>query len=168
VSGLTVLFVILAVLLTVPVYAFAVRQLLGLRLSPVRGWIGGLIALGCASPIITAIGSSIAKHNGSWSFLPAVWFVILGVAIALLIEMLVLVIFEALVPSGTMPDPPVRDPRRAQVGAAGPPLLANRSDSGASRDASVPSRKLAAPSFRPTTVAPRWPGRCGSGLRTAA
>ncbi len=56
-----------------------------------------------ASPVITAIGSSIAKHNGIWSFLPAVWFVILGVAIALLIGMLVLVIAEALVPSGTTP-----------------------------------------------------------------
>ncbi len=62
-SGLTVLFVVLAVVLTVPVYAFAVRRLLGLRLSPLRAWIGGLIALACASPIITAIGSSIAKHN---------------------------------------------------------------------------------------------------------
>ncbi len=70
-----------------------------------RATLGGLVALACASPIITAIGSSIAKHNGSWSFLPAVWFVTLGVAIALLIAMLVLVIFEALVPSGTMPEP---------------------------------------------------------------
>ena len=104
-TAIIVLFVILAVALTVPVYAFAVRRLLGLRLSPMRATIGGLVALACASPIITAIGSSIVKHNGSWSFLPAVWFVILGVAIALLIAMLVLVIFEALVPSGTMPGP---------------------------------------------------------------
>lgn len=102
---MTVVFVVLAVVLTVPVYAFAVRRLLGLRLSPLRAWIGGLIALVCASPIITAIGSSIAKHKGSWSLLPAAWFVILGVAIALLIGMLVLVIFELLVPSGTMPGP---------------------------------------------------------------
>ncbi len=46
-----------------------------------------------------------AKHNGKWPFLPALWFVILGVAIALLVGMLVVVIFEALVPSGTMPGP---------------------------------------------------------------
>jgi hypothetical protein len=105
VSALTVLFVVLAVVLTVPVYAFAVRRLLGLHLSPLRAWIGGLIALACASPIITAIGSSIAKHNGSWSLLPTAWFVILGVAIALLIGMLVLVVFEALVPSGALPGP---------------------------------------------------------------
>ena len=70
---MTVVFVVLAVVLTVPVYAFAVRRLLGLRLSPLRAWIGGLIALVCASPIITAIGSSIAKHKGSWSLLPAAW-----------------------------------------------------------------------------------------------
>jgi hypothetical protein len=48
-SAVTVLFVVLAVALTVLVYAFA-----------------------RASPIATAIGSSSTKHNGSWSFLPAV------------------------------------------------------------------------------------------------
>ena len=137
-TGVTVMFVVLAVVLTVPVYAFAVRRLLGLRLSPLRAWIGGLIALAWASPIITAIGSSIAKHNGSWSLLPAVWFVILGVAIALLIGMLVLVIFEALVPSGALPGP-VYLVRAGQAGAAGPPLLADWADPGATWDASLPS-----------------------------
>ena len=126
-SGLTVLFVVLAVVLTVPVYAFAVRRLLGLRLSPLRAWIGGLIALACASPIITAIGSSIAKHNGSWSLLPAVWFVILGVAIALLIGMLVLVIFEALVPSGwRLPGARSTRHQRPPAGRRGRAALRNR------------------------------------------
>jgi len=96
---------VIGVVLTVLVYAFAVRRLLGLRLSPLRALLGGLVALVVASPIVTAIGSSLVKHNGSWSFVPAVWFVILGVAIALLIGMLVLVIAEVLVPSGTMPGP---------------------------------------------------------------
>jgi ubiquinone biosynthesis protein len=104
-TGLTALFLVLALVLTVPVYGFAVRRLLGLRLSPLRAWIGGLIALACASPVITAIGSSITKHDGRWSLLPALWFVILGVAIALLVGMLVLVILETLVPSGTVPGP---------------------------------------------------------------
>jgi hypothetical protein len=62
---------VIAVVLTVPVYAFAVRRLLGLRLSPMRALIGGIVALACASPIITAIGSSIVKHNGSWSVVAA-------------------------------------------------------------------------------------------------
>ncbi|MGH2885990.1 MAG: hypothetical protein ACRDPA_25395 [Solirubrobacteraceae bacterium] len=56
-TAVTVLFVVLAVVLTVPVYAFAVRRLLGLRLSPMRATIGGLVVLACASPIITAIGT---------------------------------------------------------------------------------------------------------------
>ena len=104
-TALTVPFVVIGVAVTVPVFAFGVRRLLGLRVSPLRWVIGGIVALAFASPIITAIGGSIVKHNGRWPFLPAVWFVILGVAIALLLGMLVLVIFEALVPSGTMPGP---------------------------------------------------------------
>jgi hypothetical protein len=79
VTGLTVLLVVLGVVLIVALYAFGVRRLLGLRLSLPRALIGGVIALACASPIITAIGGSIAKHNGKWPFLPALWFVI-GVA----------------------------------------------------------------------------------------
>jgi hypothetical protein len=154
VSGLTVLFVILAVVLTVPVYAFAVRRLLGLRLSPLRAWIGGLIALACASPIITAIGSSIAKHNGSWSLLPAAWFVILGVAIALLIGMLVLVIFEALVPSGALPGPLylIRAWRKRVRGSA-----ATRRSVGSWCAAGCfrTFGGLAAPNFTPVTGAPR-------------
>jgi ubiquinone biosynthesis protein len=100
---MTVLFLIVGAALAVPVYGFGVRRLLGIRLSPLRALIGGAISLVCVSPIITAIGGSIVKHNGSWPFLPALWFVILGVAIALLVGMLVLVVAEALVPSGTMP-----------------------------------------------------------------
>ena len=103
VSGVTMLFVVLGVVLIVPLYAFGVRRLLGLRLSPLRALIAGIVALACASPIIKAIGGSIAKHNGKWPFLPALWFVILGVAIALLVGMLVVVILEALVADGTMP-----------------------------------------------------------------
>jgi ubiquinone biosynthesis protein len=102
-TALTVPFVVIGVAVTV--FAFGVRRLLGLRVSPLRWVIGGIVALAFASPIITAIGGSIVKRNGRWPFLPAVWFVILGVAIALLLGMLVLVIFEALVPSGTMPGP---------------------------------------------------------------
>ena len=104
-TALTVPFVVIGVAVTVPVFAFGVRRLLGLRVSPLRWVIGGIVALAFASSIITAIGGSIVKRNGRWPFLPAVWFVILGVAIALLLGMLVLVIFEALVPSGTMPGP---------------------------------------------------------------
>lgn len=60
-TGLTILFVVLGVVLIVPLYAFGVRRLLGLRLSPLRALTGGIVALACASPIITAIGGSIAS-----------------------------------------------------------------------------------------------------------
>lgn len=79
------------------------RRLLGLRLSPLRALLGGIIALACGSPIINAIGGSALRPHAP--ALPGVWFVILGAAISLLAGMLVLVIAEALVPSGTMPGP---------------------------------------------------------------
>jgi ubiquinone biosynthesis protein len=102
-NALTVPFVVIGVALTLLVYAYGVRRLLGLRVSPQRALIGGAVALACGSPIITAIGGSAVKHNAS--VLPGLWFVMLGAAISLLIGMLVLVILEVLVPSGTLPGP---------------------------------------------------------------
>jgi ubiquinone biosynthesis protein len=57
-----------------------------------------------ASPIITALaGSAVSsKHPG---LLPGLWFVFLGVVIAMLVGMIFLVIAEALVPSGSLPGP---------------------------------------------------------------
>jgi hypothetical protein len=55
-TALTVPFVVIGVAVTVPVFAFGVRRLLGLRVSPLRWVIGGIVALAFASPIITAIG----------------------------------------------------------------------------------------------------------------
>jgi ubiquinone biosynthesis protein len=89
--------------LTVLVFAFGVRRLMGLPLSPLRTLIAGLIAFFAASPIITAIGGSTVTRRAS--LLPGLWFIILGVVIALLVGMIFLVIAEALVPSGSMPGP---------------------------------------------------------------
>ena len=82
-----------------PVYAFGVRRLLGLRLPLLRTLVAGVIAVLVASPIITAI---IPKKPG---LLPALWFVILGYAIALLAGMTFLVVAEVFVPSGSLPGP---------------------------------------------------------------
>ena len=54
-----------------------------------------------ASPIITAISGSVAAKRTS--VLPELWFVILGVTIALVVGMVFLVVAEALVPSGSVP-----------------------------------------------------------------
>ncbi len=95
--------VALGTALTVTVFAFGVRRLMGLSLSTLRTLLAGLIAFFVASPIITAIGGpTVAKGSG---VLPGLWFVILGVVIALLVGMIFLVISEALVPSGSLPGP---------------------------------------------------------------
>ena len=87
--------------LTVLVFAFGVRRLLGLRFSVLRTLIAGVLAFLIASPVITAIsGSVVAKRT---SVLPELWFVILGVTIALVVGMVFLVVAEALVPSGSVP-----------------------------------------------------------------
>lgn len=101
--------------LSIPLFAFftvlsvlimgaGLRRLLGMRLSPLRTVLAALIVVFSAAPIITAIaGSSLSsKHPG---ILPGLWFVFLGVVIAMLVGMIFLVIAEALVPSGSLPGP---------------------------------------------------------------
>jgi len=90
--------------LTVLLMAVGVRRLMGMTLSPLRTMIAALIAFFSASPIITAMAGSAlsSKHPG---VLPGLWFVLLGVAIAVLVGMIFLVISEALVPSGSLPGP---------------------------------------------------------------
>jgi ubiquinone biosynthesis protein len=90
--------------LTVLIMAAGLRQLIGMTLSPMRTVIAALIAFFAASPIITAMaGAAVSsKHPG---VLPGLWFVFLGVVIAMLVGMLFLVISEALVPTGSLPGP---------------------------------------------------------------
>ena len=90
--------------LTVLVLAAGLRRLMGMALSPLRTLIAALIALFSFSPIVTAMaGAAVSsRHPG---VLPGLWFVILGVVIAMLVGMIFLVISEALVPSGSLPGP---------------------------------------------------------------
>src|SRR5579862_5997919 len=90
--------------LTVLLFAFGVRRLIGVRLPLLRTLAAAIIAALVFSPIVTAmIGGPAFPKKGS--ALPALWFVILGVVIALLVGMVFLVIAEALVPSGSLPGP---------------------------------------------------------------
>jgi ubiquinone biosynthesis protein len=90
--------------LTVLVMAAGLRRLIGMTLSPQRTVIAALIAFFAASPIITAMAGAAlsSKHPG---ILPGLWFIFLGVVIAMLVGMLFLVISEALVPTGSLPGP---------------------------------------------------------------
>ena len=93
----------IATALTVLLFAFVVRRLLGLPLSALRTLLAGFIAFFCASPIILALGGSSVSRTRTT--LPGLLFVLLGVIIALLVGMVFLVVSEALVPSGSLPGP---------------------------------------------------------------
>ncbi len=90
--------------LTVLFFTVGLRRLMGLPLAPLRTLIAGLIAFFSASPIITAMAGSAFTTKTTSAF-PALWFVILGVIIAMLVGMVFLVISELLVPSGSLPGP---------------------------------------------------------------
>ena len=75
--------VVIGVVLTILVFAFGVRRLLGLRLAPLRTLLAGLIAFFSAQPIISAIGGPSVRRGAP--VLPGLWFVLLGVVIALLV-----------------------------------------------------------------------------------
>jgi ubiquinone biosynthesis protein len=91
------------IVLTILGFAFGVRRLLGPRLPLLRTLLAGVIAFFVAQPIISAIGGPSVGHDAP--VLPGLWFVLLGVVVALLVGMIFLVVSEALVPSGTLPGP---------------------------------------------------------------
>ena len=105
--------------LTLLLFAFVVRRLIGVRVPVPRTLAAGIVAVLVFSPIVTAmIGGPGFPRKGS--ALPALWFVILGVVIALLAGMVFLVIAEALVPSGSVPGPVyVLRAARGRMGRAG-------------------------------------------------
>src|SRR5438105_194863 len=85
------------------VFAASVRRLLGLYFAPFRTLVAGLIAFFLTAPIVNSIGGDTVREGRA--ILPGLWFVMLGIACALLVGMIFLVVAEALVPSGTLPGP---------------------------------------------------------------
>lgn len=102
-SVLFVLTVALFTIVTVAAFAFAVRGLIGVRVSLVRLVMAGMVAFLLATPILQALVGPDAD-TGSGLF-PSLWFWMLGSASALLAGMVFLVIAEALVPSYMLPGP---------------------------------------------------------------
>jgi ubiquinone biosynthesis protein len=88
---------------SVLVFAASARRLLGLHFSALRTLIAGLIAFFVAIPIVDSIGGNTVGKGSP--VLPGLWFVMLGIACALLVGMIFLVVAEALIPSGTLPGP---------------------------------------------------------------
>ena len=151
--------------LTLLLFAFVVRRLIGVRVPVPRTLAAGIVAVLVFSPIVTAmIGGP--GFPGKGSALPALWFVILGAVIALLAGMVFLVIAEALVPSGSVPGPVyVLRAARGRMGRAGrygqiSRILARRGLLPYARGGR--RSELATPEGRPG-----WPVRCGWPWRTA-
>ncbi|MFI0484380.1 AarF/UbiB family protein [Actinomadura sp. 9N215] len=84
------------------VMAYGARRLLNVRFSLFRTIVAGVIGQGVANPIITAL---IGDLDGRQELTPLLWFVCLGFACALLVSMTLLVLWEAFVPTGSVPSP---------------------------------------------------------------
>jgi hypothetical protein len=76
--------------LTILVFAVGTRRLLGLRLPLLRTLLAGVIAFFVAQPIISAIGGPSVRRAAP--VLPGLWFVLLGVVIALLVVAAILAV----------------------------------------------------------------------------
>jgi ubiquinone biosynthesis protein len=91
-------------LIDIPVLAYAARRLLGVRrFSLTRTVIAGVVGVLGGSAIMNALGAGLTdpnKHVG-----PVMGIIGLGVASALLLSMAILVIWQALIPAGTVPSP---------------------------------------------------------------
>ncbi|WP_026412795.1 ABC1 kinase family protein [Actinomadura oligospora] len=83
--------------------AFGARRLLNTRFSLVRTVLAAIVGETVASPILKALMRGLDPDRPNVA--SAAWFVVLGWACALLIAMIVLVVWEAFVPTGTIPSP---------------------------------------------------------------
>jgi ubiquinone biosynthesis protein len=80
-----------------------VSRPLGLDFSQVRRFGAGLLAFAITNSIIRAITpDSVLGTGGAF---PAFWYLLLGVLLSVVIAMIVLIVVEALVPSGSLPGP---------------------------------------------------------------
>ncbi|MEV5570804.1 AarF/UbiB family protein [Spirillospora sp. NPDC052269] len=83
--------------------AFGARRLLNTRFSLFRTVLAAAAGQGVASPILRGLMHGLGPDSPHVT--AAVWFAVLGWACALLVAMIVLVVWEAFVPTGTVPSP---------------------------------------------------------------
>ncbi len=100
---LLVLWYAVLTIILIAAFAFTVRGLMGVRFSFARLVIAGGVAFFLGASVDESIRD--AALDGYGGAFPSLWFYFLGIAIALLLGMVFLVIAEALVPSNNMPGP---------------------------------------------------------------
>jgi ubiquinone biosynthesis protein len=98
----TVVLIVLTAAAIVGAFALLARRLLGLGFGLVRLLLAGLIGFVVTGPIAQSMAGSVSARG---SAIAPVWFLILAAAAALLVAMTFLVVAEALVPSGSLPNP---------------------------------------------------------------
>ncbi|MEV4834360.1 AarF/UbiB family protein [Nonomuraea sp. NPDC049486] len=86
--------------------AAAAQRLLGVRFGAVRTFLAALLAFSLAGPLTTPILSPFPQMDGTRDVgLGPLWVLILVVMCIVLIPMVILVVAEALVPTGSIPGP---------------------------------------------------------------
>ena len=88
--------------LTVLLLAWAVRRLLGIRFGAVRTVLAGAVAFAASGPLFGSL-RDVADRDSQG--LGPFWFFLLGLTLSLLVAMVVLVLAEVLVPTGSVPPP---------------------------------------------------------------
>jgi ubiquinone biosynthesis protein len=93
--------------ITILMFAWTLRGLLGVQFSLVRLVLAGILTFSLVTPIINALPGSYDTIDPSRGdpLYPAVLISLLGMVISILIGMFFLVVAEALVPSDTIPGP---------------------------------------------------------------
>jgi ubiquinone biosynthesis protein len=92
---------VVALVVDVLLLAWATRRLLGIRLSLVRTVLGGLVALAILNLVFAGMVGTVAAGDPA----SVIWFAVLGIASALLGAMVVLVLAEVFLPTGSVPGP---------------------------------------------------------------
>ncbi|WP_205718741.1 AarF/ABC1/UbiB kinase family protein [Actinomadura sp. WMMA1423] len=98
----TVLAFLIGTAISTWVMAYGARSLLDARFPLFRTLVAGATGQAVASPII---GALLGDLRGDRHPVPLLWLVCLGFACALLVSMTILVLWEAFVPTGTVPSP---------------------------------------------------------------
>ncbi|MFG2087558.1 ABC1 kinase family protein [Spirillospora sp. NPDC048824] len=101
-TSATVVAFVVGTILNTWVMAYGARRLLNVRFSLFRTIAAGAVGQGVAHPIIRSLIGDLGERQ---QVTPMLWFVCLGFACALLVSMTVLVLWEAFVPTGSVPSP---------------------------------------------------------------
>ncbi|MEY9873030.1 ubiquinone biosynthesis protein [Streptacidiphilus sp. MAP12-33] len=82
--------------------SFGARRLLGMRFPLLRTVCAGLVGQSAATPVIAGLAGG-QRPGANAALAPFFLFVMLGTTVGLLVMMIVLVVWEALVPTGSVP-----------------------------------------------------------------